>query len=117
MMAFIRSVCQSVSGSIAVLRYSLSFRELYRCFQKHEANCSPQAETTISGSTYRQNMLERDNSARPLASITVIQSAKYLSLVRQLMATEITLKPLELGNPVTKSIEIAHVGYSGIGKG
>jgi hypothetical protein len=33
------------------------------------------------------------------------------------MTTQIASKPLELGNPVTKSMEIFHQGHSGIGKG
>jgi hypothetical protein len=117
MMVFVRSVCPSISGWKAMLRRGSIFRELYRYFQKHEANYGPRSETIVSGSPCRQKMLQRNSSARPSASIAVEQGAKCLSLVRQSTTTQIASKLLELGNPVTKSMEISRQGHSGIGKG
>jgi hypothetical protein len=117
MMALVRLVYPSVSGWKAVLRYGSIIRELHRCFQKCEVNCSPRSETIVSRRPCRWKMLERNNSARPLASIMVEQGAKCLSLVRRSTTTQIALKPLELGNPVTKAVEISCQGCSRIGKG
>jgi hypothetical protein len=117
MMALVHSVCLSVSGWKAVLRHGSIFQELYRYFQKYEANCGPRSETIVSGSTCRRKILERNSPARPSASIVVEQWAKCLSLVRQSTTTQIASKPLELGNPVIESMEISHQGCSGIGKG
>jgi hypothetical protein len=111
------SVGLSISGWKAVLRHGSTFRELHRCFQKCKENCDPRSESTVSGSPYRQKMLERNSSVRPLASIIVKQGAKCLSLVRQSTTTQIASKPLELWSPVIKSIEILCQGLCAIGIG
>jgi hypothetical protein len=117
MIALVHSVCLSISRWKAMLRHCSIFRELYRYFQMHEANCGSRSEMIVSGSPCRQKMLERNSSARPSVSIMVEQGVKCLSLVRQSTTTQIASKPLEVGNLVIISMKISCQGHSGIGKG